>query len=197
MTSYGWTIALECRVAAEVARRRSELVDLLVVLVGFDTRVPDPHLGPRQEAGLQAYLADRPGAVSLGVELWEPDVTTLPDNRYPIPDGHQADWRRDIELVERVREEVGSDVELMADANQGWRMAGDRRERRGVATASQCARALEPLGVYWLEEPLRTDDVDGYAALRRRTSLRIAAPPPGPGLGVEPDLDALESYRVG
>ena len=88
---------------------------------------------------------------------------------------HHPDWRRDIELVERVREEVGADVELMVDANQGWLMAGDRRERWDVATASQCARALEPLGVYWLEEPLRTDDVDGYATLRRRTTLRIAA----------------------
>jgi len=88
---------------------------------------------------------------------------------------HDADWRRDVELVERVRDEVGSDLELMVDANQGWRMAGDRSARWDVATATQCARALEPLGVYWLEEPLRTDDVDGYALLRRRTSLRIAA----------------------
>jgi L-alanine-DL-glutamate epimerase-like enolase superfamily enzyme len=54
-------------------------------------------------------------------------------------------------------------------------MAGDRSARWDVATATQCARALEPLGVYWLEEPLRNDDVDGYALLRRRTSLRIAA----------------------
>jgi L-alanine-DL-glutamate epimerase-like enolase superfamily enzyme len=88
---------------------------------------------------------------------------------------HHADWRRDIELVERVRDAVGSDIQLMVDANQGWRMAGDRAARWDVATASQCARALESLGVYWLEEPLRTDDVEGYAMLRRRTSLRIAA----------------------
>ena len=88
---------------------------------------------------------------------------------------HDPDWRRDVELVERVRDAVGADVELMVDANQGWRMAGDRRARWDVATAGQCARALERLGVYWLEEPLRTDDVDGYATLRRRTSLRIAA----------------------
>ena len=88
---------------------------------------------------------------------------------------HQADWRRDVELVERVRDAVGTDVELMVDANQGWRMAGDRAARWDVATASQCAQALEPLNVYWLEEPLRTDDVEGYATLRRRTSLRIAA----------------------
>ena len=68
-----------------------------------------------------------------------------------------------------VRDAVGGDVEIMVDANQGWRMAGDRSARWDVATATQCARALEPLGVYWLEEPLRTDDVEGYALLRRRT----------------------------
>jgi len=88
---------------------------------------------------------------------------------------HHADWRRDVEVVEQVRDAVGPDLDLMVDANQGWRMAGDRSARWDVATASQCARALEPLGVYWLEEPLRTDDIEGYALLRRRTSLRIAA----------------------
>ena len=88
---------------------------------------------------------------------------------------HHADWHRDVEVVEQVRDAVGPEVELMVDANQAWRMAGDRSARWDVATASQCARALEPLGVYWLEEPLRTDDIDGYALLRRRTPLRIAA----------------------
>jgi D-galactarolactone cycloisomerase len=88
---------------------------------------------------------------------------------------HHADWREDVAVVEAVRDAVGSGVELMVDANQGWRMPGDRGRRWDVATATQCARALEPLGVHWLEEPLRTDDVDGYATLRGRTSLRIAA----------------------
>ena len=88
---------------------------------------------------------------------------------------HHADWRDDVAVVEAVRDAVGGGVELMVDANQGWRMAGDRSARWDVATAAQCARALEPLGVYWLEEPLRTDDVEGYAALRRLTTLRIAA----------------------
>ena len=86
-----------------------------------------------------------------------------------------TDWRRDVELVEHVRDAAGPGVELMVDANHGWRMAGDRSARWDVATATQCARALEPLDVYWLEEPLPTDDVEGYALLRRRTSLRIAA----------------------
>ena len=87
---------------------------------------------------------------------------------------HHADWRDDVAVVEQVREAVGPGLEIMVDANQGWRMPGDRAPRWDVGTAAQCARALEPLDVYWLEEPLRTDDLDGYAALRRLTPLRLA-----------------------
>ena len=101
---------------------------------------------------------------------------------------HHSDWRDDVEVVERVRDAVGRDVELMVDANHGWRMAGDRTPRWDVATATQCARALEPLGVHWLEEPLRTDDVAGYATLKRRTSLRIAAGEMVRGLSEARDL---------
>ena len=87
-----------------------------------------------------------------------------------------ADWRIDLPVIEAVREAVGGGMEIMVDANQGWRMPGDLAPRWDVATAAQFAHAaLERLGVYWLEEPLRTDDVDGYAALRRRTDLRLAA----------------------
>jgi D-galactarolactone cycloisomerase len=88
---------------------------------------------------------------------------------------HHGDWRRDLEVVEAVRAAVGSTMEIMVDANQGWRMAGDRRVPWDLATAAACARELERMGVYWLEEPLRTDDVDGYRLLRRRTSIRLAA----------------------
>jgi D-galactarolactone cycloisomerase len=88
---------------------------------------------------------------------------------------HHADWRDDVAVVEAVRDAAGPGFEIMVDANQGWRMPGDLERRWDVATAAQCARALEPLGVYWLEEPLRTDDLDGYRALRSRTDLRLAA----------------------
>ncbi len=88
---------------------------------------------------------------------------------------HRPDWREDLAVVQAVRDAVGDRLEIMVDANQGWRMPGDRAPRWDVATAAQCARALEELGVYWLEEPLRTDDHDGYAALRSRTGMRLAA----------------------
>ncbi len=88
---------------------------------------------------------------------------------------HGEDWRSDLEVVRSVREAVGGAIDIMVDANHGWRMPGDRSPRWDVPTAAACARALEPLDVYWLEEPLPTDDMEGYAALRRLTSIRLAA----------------------
>jgi D-galactarolactone cycloisomerase len=88
---------------------------------------------------------------------------------------HSADWRQDLPLIEATRDAVGSDFEIMVDANQGWRMPGDLAPRWDMATAAAFAKQLEPIGVYWLEEPLRTEDVAGYAALRSRTNVRLAA----------------------
>lgn len=88
---------------------------------------------------------------------------------------HASDWRIDLPVIEAVREAVGTDLEIMVDANQGWRMPGDLTPRWGRDAATEFARELERLDVYWLEEPLPTDDLEGYAALSRDTRVRIAA----------------------
>ncbi len=88
---------------------------------------------------------------------------------------HSHDWRIDLPVIGAVRAAVGGDLEIMVDANQGWRMPGDLSPRWDLASASEFARELERLDVYWLEEPLPTDDVEGYAELGRATDLRIAA----------------------
>ena len=56
---------------------------------------------------------------------------------------HSRDWRLDLPVVEAVREAVGSDMEIMVDANQGWRMPGDLTPSWDVATASEFAGELE------------------------------------------------------
>jgi L-alanine-DL-glutamate epimerase-like enolase superfamily enzyme len=88
---------------------------------------------------------------------------------------HSSDWRVDLPVIEAVRDAVGDEMEIMVDANQGWRMPGDLTPRWDVTAASAFAHELELLGVYWLEEPLPTDDVEGYATLRQLTDVRIAA----------------------
>src|ERR671921_958498 len=76
---------LERRIAAEIERRRDALVDLLARLIAFDTRAPGPDLVPRDEAALQAYLADRLRAAGLTVDVWEPDAAALPATGHQIP----------------------------------------------------------------------------------------------------------------
>ena len=88
---------------------------------------------------------------------------------------HHADWREDVAVIARSGRpsETGSRSWSTRTRAGGCpatgRRAGTSPPPRGSPTS------CPSLGVYWLEEPLRCEDYDGYAALRRRTDLRIAA----------------------
>lgn len=73
---------------------------------------------------------------------------------------------RDLEQVAAVRDAVGQRTDVLVDAGFGYRDA---------KSAIQVARRLEDYRIYWLEEPLRPDDYQGYAKLASATSIRIAA----------------------
>jgi L-rhamnonate dehydratase len=74
--------------------------------------------------------------------------------------------RRNLELVKTVRQSVGPDVEIMADAYMGW----------DVTYAIRMIRMLEDanLNLRWIEEPVVPDDIDGYARIRRSVSTPIS-----------------------
>ncbi len=67
--------------------------------------------------------------------------------------------RRNVELVSTVRQAVGEDVELAADAYMGW----------DLAYAHEMALRLRDLQLSWIEEPLMPHAVEQYAELRART----------------------------
>jgi L-alanine-DL-glutamate epimerase-like enolase superfamily enzyme len=87
---------------------------------------------------------------------------------------HRGDWREDIRALEAVRARVGDRLTLMVDCNQGWRQPWDVEDAWSLKDALTVARALEPLEVYWMEEPLHRGDRAGMAALRQSTPIRIA-----------------------
>lgn len=62
----------------------------------------------------------------------------------------------DVATLAAIREAVGPDVLLMADANHAY----------NVATARRLIRELDALDLLWLEEPIAPEDVDGYRELR-------------------------------
>jgi D-galactarolactone cycloisomerase len=79
-----------------------------------------------------------------------------------------------LAAVAAVREAVGADMEVMVDLNQGWRMPGDVAPLLEYEAVAGLAERLRELDVFWLEEPLAGDDVDGLARLRMEVGLRLA-----------------------
>ena len=72
--------------------------------------------------------------------------------------------KKDIELVEAVRNSIGQDIKLMVDANHAY----TARE------AIPLGRELEQLGVYWFEEPVASEDHQGYRDLCQALDMNIA-----------------------
>lgn len=78
--------ATEERVCAEIERRRDELVGLVRTLVRFDTTTHAHDEPAREEAALQAHLAERLAAAGADVRVEEPDAALVAG--HPMaPDG--------------------------------------------------------------------------------------------------------------
>jgi L-alanine-DL-glutamate epimerase-like enolase superfamily enzyme len=87
---------------------------------------------------------------------------------------HRGDWREDIKALEAVRARMGDKLDLMVDCNQGWRLPWDHYAPWTLKDAVAVGRALEKLGVYWMEEPLHRADRAGMRRLRDSVDVRIA-----------------------
>jgi L-rhamnonate dehydratase len=70
----------------------------------------------------------------------------------------------DIELIKAARKAAGDKVEIMIDIGKRYRLK----------SAMYVAKALEQLDIYWLEEPLPSEDYTGYRILTESTTMRIA-----------------------
>jgi len=75
------------------------------------------------------------------------------------------DAETDVALVREARKGLGKSPDLMIDAGLVW----------DAKTALQRARAFSEHNIFWLEEPLRPDDYEGYRRLSEATEVRIAA----------------------
>jgi L-alanine-DL-glutamate epimerase-like enolase superfamily enzyme len=80
------------------------------------------------------------------------------------PKDGAAGMRRNVELVRTVREVIGADVDLMADAYMGWNLEYARR----------MLPLLEPFNLRWLEEPVIADDIEGYVELKKLARFPIS-----------------------
>jgi D-galactarolactone cycloisomerase len=70
----------------------------------------------------------------------------------------------DMEHVKAVREAIGEDTVLMVDANRAY----------NAPEAVQLAREMERYKVYWFEEPVPPEDIDGYVEVKQKSNILIA-----------------------
>ena len=71
----------------------------------------------------------------------------------------------DVDRVAAMRKHLGDGFPLMVDANMKW----------STDQAIRAARAFQPFGLVWLEEPIIPDDVAGHARVVREGGMPIAA----------------------
>ncbi|KAA0970152.1 mandelate racemase/muconate lactonizing enzyme family protein [Aureimonas fodinaquatilis] len=71
--------------------------------------------------------------------------------------------RRDVQRVQKVREAVGPNIDLLLDANNCW----------DAATAVQVANRVREFDIYLFEEPVFADDIPGLAKFKRGTDIPL------------------------
>lgn len=76
----------------------------------------------------------------------------------------EVSLEEDLARVRAVREAIGPEVRLAVDANGAW----------DVPTAIRMGRALEPLDIYWYEEPVCPDDIRGSARVAEQVAIPVA-----------------------
>jgi D-arabinonate dehydratase len=76
----------------------------------------------------------------------------------------EVEPEEDIARVAAVRKALGPRAKLMVDANCAW----------SPAVAIAMGRAIEPYGIYWIEEPVATDDIEGSDEVARALAIPIA-----------------------
>lgn len=71
----------------------------------------------------------------------------------------------DIRVMTKIRERVGPQIRLMADANHAY----------NASVARRLVRELDALNVFWLEEPISPEDIEGYRDLKTMGSAVLIA----------------------
>jgi L-alanine-DL-glutamate epimerase-like enolase superfamily enzyme len=70
----------------------------------------------------------------------------------------------DVQRVKMVRDAIGDEIELMVDANGAW----------NAHQAIRFAKKIERYDPYWFEEPVRADNLKGYAEVVRSIDIPVA-----------------------
>lgn len=134
-----------------------------------------------QADGVPLYQAlggtGRDGIPVYGSKVYTRDIPAMAEEaRRAVGRGHKAikiqlgrsaefgGADADVAVCRAIREAVGPDILVGADVNSAY----------DAATAIRVCERIAPYDLWFLEEPVFPDDLDGYAAIRSATTTRLA-----------------------
>ena len=131
--------------------------------------------GHRESLALWRLLGGRDPEVPAyagGIDLYLPTESLLSQAKDFLGQGFRAIKMKvgrqqileDVKRVQAMRNLLGPNFPLMADANMGW----------SIDQAIKAVDALSQFDLYWLEEPLIPEDLEGHERLGRESSIPIA-----------------------
>ena len=115
-----------------------------------------------------------------------PDVMLNPLPDMWAPDYATATLDEDVERVRAARAAIGPNVRLAIDVNNAWT----------PSVAIQFMRRVADQNIYWLEEPVATDDVAGSAEVARSLDVPVAGYETATGLASFRELIARRAVDV-
>lgn len=93
-----------------------------------------------------------------------PEALLNPLNDMPAADYATVSFEEDLERVRAARKALGPKVKLAIDANNAWT----------PSLALKFMRQVEDLDIYWLEEPVATEDIEGSAMLAQQLDTPVS-----------------------
>nr|WP_241029748.1 mandelate racemase/muconate lactonizing enzyme family protein [Citrobacter sp. ku-bf4] len=121
------------------------------LLGGYRDTLPGYGSGVNLHLSLDALLAQMDGFLSAGYRTVKMKIGS-------------EDVEEDLVRLLAVRNFVGPSINIAVDANKKW-SSGDAARRMAI---------LKQVGLYWLEEPLLSDDIPGHRLLRQKCPVPVA-----------------------
>lgn len=75
-----------------------------------------------------------------------------------------TDVKKDVERIQAVREQIGNNIAIRVDVNQGW---------KNGATTLVAMRSLVNLDIDWIEQPVLADDISGMVYIKSMMNIPL------------------------
>lgn len=145
-------------------RRKSDSAGLSQRAWGIDGDTPT---GPYED--LQGFLTDGGGLAKDLLAQGVKAMKIFPFDLYAASNGGDyistKDLKEGLKPFESIRNAVGDEMEIMVDLHSLW----------NLPAAVKIARALEPLRLGWIEDPIQMDNLDALRRFSTATETPTAA----------------------